>query len=172
MNLKNCIREIENYPKEGISFKDLTTLFKSKDAFNYTVESIYSFFENHHIDKVVSLESRGFIVGGALAYKLNAGFIPVRKFGKLPGNRITQEYELEYGVDSVEIHSDAISEGDIILIHDDLIATGGTAYAAYELVKKLKPCKIYFSFICDLTFLNSEEKNKLRMQGYHSLVQY
>ena len=172
MDLKKFIREIENYPIEGIGFKDLTTLFKDANAMKFTIDTISNFFWPYQITKVVSLESRGFVVGGALAYKLNAGFVPVRKFGKLPGDTITEKYELEYGFDTIEIHSDAINEDDIVLIHDDLIATGGTAYAAYQLVKKLGPRQIYFSFICDLTFLHSEVKNRLLNCNYHCLVQY
>ena len=172
MELKKLIREIENYPKEGISFKDLTTLFKDKDALKYMVDSIFEEFRFCQITKVVSLESRGFVLGGALAYKLDSGFIPARKPGKLPSSRITEEYQLEYGVDSFEIHTDSICEGDIVLIHDDLIATGGSAYAAYKLVKRLGAKQVFFSFICDLSFIENEIKEELTRLNYHYLVRY
>jgi len=158
MELKNCVRVIENYPLDGISFKDITTLLMDPTAFKQVVDEISTYYKNKGITKVVSLEARGFIVGGAVAYCINAGFVPIRKKGKLPSAILSESYELEYGVDSIEIHTDALTEDDVVLIHDDLLATGGTALAAINLVKQMNVKKIYLSFICDLTFLKSEKK--------------
>jgi adenine phosphoribosyltransferase len=163
---------IENYPIKGISFKDITTLLKEPAAFKSVVDQISDFCKDKQITKVVSLESRGFIVGGAVAYCLNAGFVPIRKQGKLPAQVISQSYELEYGVDSIEIHVDALNENDVVLIHDDLLATGGTALAALNLVKKLNVKKIYFSFICDLTFIQTEKKKELAQYETQSVIKF
>lgn len=172
MDLKSFVREIENYPIEGISFKDITTLLKEPVAFKNVVDQISDFCKDKQITKIVSLESRGFIVGGAVAYCLNAGFVPIRKKGKLPAEVIKESYELEYGVDSIEMHVDALNEDDVVLIHDDLLATGGTALAALNLVKKMNVKKIYFSFICDLTFIQTEKKRELAQYETHSVIQY
>ena len=172
MNLKNTIREIPDYPEKGINFKDITTMLKNPEAFKFVVDEISKTYENRGVTKVVSLESRGFIVGGALAYHLNAGFVPVRKNGKLPSETLGMDYDLEYGTDRIEIHKDALSETDIVLIHDDLLATGGTALAALELVKKLNVKKVYFSFICDLSFIENSKKAELSTYETHVLVKY
>jgi len=172
MDLKKYVRVIENYPIEGISFKDITTLLKEPEAFKNVVDQISDFCKGKNITKIVSLESRGFIVGGAVAYCINAGFVPIRKKGKLPYDVISESYELEYGVDSIEIHVDALNENDVVLIHDDLLATGGTALAALNLVKKMNVKKIYFSFICDLTFIQTENKKELALYETQSLIQY
>lgn len=172
MELKNCVRVIENYPIEGISFKDITTLLLDPAAFKQVVDEISTFYKDKGITKVVSLESRGFIVGGAVAYCINAGFVPIRKKGKLPAAIFSESYELEYGVDSIEIHRDALTEDDVVLIHDDLLATGGTALAALNLVKQMKVKKVYLSFICDLTFLETEKKLELANYETHSVIQY
>ena len=172
MNLKSFVRTIENYPIEGISFKDITTLLKEPVAFRNVVDQISNHYKDKGITKIVSLESRGFIVGGAVAYCINAGFVPIRKKGKLPSEVLNQSYELEYGVDSIEIHTDALDENDIVLIHDDLLATGGTALAALNLVKQLNVKKIYFSFICDLTFIQTEKKKELANYDTHSVILY
>jgi adenine phosphoribosyltransferase len=172
MELKEFIRTIENYPIEGISFKDITTLFKNPMAFRNVVDQISDHFMDKGITKIVSLESRGFIVGGAVAYCINAGFVPIRKKGKLPAEVISESYELEYGVDSIEMHVDALTEDDIVLIHDDLLATGGTALAALNLVKQLNVKKIYFSFICDLTFIQTEKKRALDKYDAHSVIKF
>lgn len=172
MELKNFVRVVENYPIEGISFKDITTLLKEPAAFKQVVDEISDRFKDKGITKIVSLESRGFIVGGAVAYCINAGFVPIRKKGKLPATVISESYELEYGVDSIEMHVDALTEDDIVLIHDDLLATGGTALAALNLVKQMNVKKIYFSFICDLTFIKTEKKIKLANYETHSVIQY
>jgi adenine phosphoribosyltransferase len=172
MDLKSFVRTIENYPIEGISFKDITTLLKQPVAFKNVVDQISEYYQDKGITKIVSLESRGFIVGGAVAYCINAGFVPIRKKGKLPSAVLNESYELEYGVDSIEIHTDALDENDVVLIHDDLLATGGTALAALNLVKQLNVKKIYFSFICDLTFIQTEKKLELATYDTHSVIQY
>lgn len=172
MELKNFVRTVEDYPIAGISFKDITTLLKEPVAFKNVVDQISEYCQGKGITKIVSLESRGFIVGGAVAYCVNAGFVPIRKKGKLPSVVINESYELEYGVDSIEMHIDALTEDDIVLIHDDLLATGGTALAALNLVKQMNVKKIYFSFICDLTFIQTEKKNELANYETHSVIQY
>lgn len=172
MELKEYVRTIENYPIDGISFKDITTLLKDPVAFKRVVDEITEYCSGKGITKIVSLESRGFIVGGAVAYRVNAGFVPIRKKGKLPAQVIKESYELEYGVDSIEMHIDALSKDDVVLIHDDLLATGGTALAALNLVKQMNVKKIYFSFICDLTFIQTEKKNELTKYDTHSVIQY
>jgi adenine phosphoribosyltransferase len=172
MNLKSYIREIPDFPKPGINFKDITTLLKDKEAFGYAVENIYSAFKDRKITKVVSLESRGFIIGGALAFLLDAGFVPLRKSGKLPSETISVFYDLEYGTDSIEIHKDALSTNDIVLIHDDLLATGGTAMAALQLVNKLRISKVYFSFLCDLSFIDTPLKQLIQEYNPHILISY
>lgn len=172
MNLKNTIREIPDYPEKGVSFKDITTLLKDPKAFNEVVDLVHENFKNKGITKIVSLESRGFIVGGAVAYLLKAGFVPVRKKGKLPAETIEESYELEYGSDTIQMHSDALNEDDVVLIHDDLLATGGTALAALNLVEKMNVKKVYFSFICDLKFIANGKKELLSQYETHTLVEY
>jgi len=172
MDFKKYIREISNFPKEGISFKDITTLLKDKDAFNLVLDFIVEKFQDKKITKVVCLESRGFIFGGAIANKLNAGFVPIRKKGKLPFETFSETYDLEYGVDSIEIHVDALNENDVVLIHDDLLATGGTAYAALNLVRRMGVKNIYFSFICDLEFIQTTNKERIKEFETQILVKY
>lgn len=172
MDLKKEIREIADYPKEGISFKDITTLFKNKEAIRFVTDTIYNNFRDKGITKVVGLEARGFVFGGAVANQLNAGFVPVRKRGKLPSDILQETYELEYGSDIVEMHVDALSSDDIVLIHDDLLATGGTAVAALKLAQKCGVRQIYFSFICDLEFIETPNKQLLRDYETQVLVKY
>ena len=172
MDLKKEIREVQDYPKEGISFKDITTLIKNKDALNFVIDSITEEFKEKQITKVVGLEARGFIFGGAVASKLNAGFVPIRKKNKLAAEVLSESYELEYGTDRIEMHVDALSENDVVLIHDDLLATGGTALAALKLVKKCKVKKVYFSFVCDLEFIETPEKKELEKYQTQTLVKY
>ena len=172
MDLKKEIREIQDYPKEGINFKDITTLVKNPSAFNFVVDSIVEEFKKKGITKVVALEARGFIFGGALANKLDAGFVPVRKKGKLPYKVINETYQLEYGEDWIEMHTDGLESNDVVLIHDDILATGGTALAALNLVKKLGVNKIYFSFVCDLEFIDTPQKQILQDYNKHVLVKY
>lgn len=136
MELKDTIRAIENYPKEGVIFRDITTLLKDKDAFKKAVDEMAAKIDED-VDKIIGIEARGFILGAALAYKLNKGFIPVRKPGKLPWDKLSESYDLEYGQDSIEIHKDAIEPGEKVVIVDDLLATGGTSKACLKLVRSL-----------------------------------
>lgn len=172
MDIKKYIREIPDFPAAGINFKDITTLLKDGEAFRFVVDKITRQYRNKGITKVVTLESRGFIVGGALAYHLRAGFVPIRKKGKLPAPTVSVTYDLEYGSDIIEMHEDALRPDDIVLIHDDLLATGGTAMAALKLVNKFKVKKIYFSFICDLDFLDTPNKRDLKKYHPHILASY
>lgn len=172
MDLKKEIREVQDYPKEGISFKDITTLFKNKDAMRFVTASIYENFKAMGITKVMGLEARGFVFGGAVADRLDAGFVPVRKKGKLPCAKLEETYELEYGLDSVEMHADALNKNDIVLIHDDLLATGGTAMAALKLAQQCGVKQIYFSFICDLEFIDTPNKQQIMEYNPHVLVKY
>ncbi len=160
MDLKEKIRAIPNWPKKGVLFWDITTLLKDKEAMEYVVEQFYNKYKDKGITKIVGIESRGFIFGAILAYKLGISFIPARKPGKLPAETTKVEYELEYGKDALEIHNDAIEEGDKVLIVDDLIATGGTAKATAELVEKLKGKVEGFAFVIDLPELKGKEKLK------------
>ena len=172
MNFKKQIREIQDFPKEGINFKDITTLLKNNEAFNAVINMVVEKFKDKNITKVVALESRGFIFGGAIANRLNAGFVPVRKKGKLPSLTLSENYELEYGIDSVEIHADALEQNDIVLIHDDLLATGGTAYAALMLAQRMGIKDIYFSFLCDLEFIQTQKKEAIKKFETQILVKY
>ena len=172
MDLKKEIREIQDYPKEGINFKDLTTLVKNNEAFNYVLDEVVEYFQGKGINKVVGLEARGFIFGGAIAGRINAGFVPIRKKNKLPAAVISETYALEYGEDRIEMHVDALDESDVVLIHDDLLATGGTAKAALNMVKKCGVKKIYFSFVCDLEFIDTEIKKEIFEYDTQVLVKY
>jgi len=169
-DLKKYIRSIRNFPIKGIMFRDITTLLKDPVAVKETLRQLITFTEDLNVDKVVGIESRGFIFGGMLANELKAGFIPVRKPGKLPAEKESQTYQLEYGLDKIEIHKDAISPGDKVLIHDDLLATGGTAEAACKLIEKLGGEVVQLSFIVELTFLNGREK--IRKYDIKSLITY
>lgn len=170
MNLEKLIRDVPNFPKEGIIFKDITTLLKDSAGLNETINALYELAKGKGITKVAGIESRGFILGGALAQKLNAGFVPIRKPKKLPAETISATYELEYGTDKIEIHKDAIVPGDKVLLHDDLLATGGTMEAAVKLIEQLGGEVIQISFIIELDFLKGKEK----LAGYdvHSLIHY
>jgi adenine phosphoribosyltransferase len=170
MNLSDLIRDVPNFPKEGIIFKDITTLLKDPNGLKEAVDNLYNLSKNKGITKVVGIESRGFILGGILAEKLNAGFVPIRKPGKLPADKISESYSLEYGTDSIEIHTDAISPGDKILLHDDLLATGGTMEAAVKLIEKLGGEVVQISFIIELDFLNG--RDKLSNYEIKSLIRY
>lgn len=172
MDLKKEIREILDFPKTGISYKDITTLLKNRHALKYTIDSIVGQYKNRGITKVLGIESRGFIFGGAVANELGAGFVPVRKRGKLPGKTISEKYNLEYGTDCVEIHADALNNEDVVLIHDDLLATGGTAFATMQMAKRLGIQIIYFSFLCDLEFIKTEKKAKIMEYETQVLVRY
>jgi len=170
MDLKSIIRDIPDFPKKGIIFKDITTLLKNPDALFSATEELYNLAKNKKITKVAGIESRGFILGGLLAHKLKAGFVPIRKPGKLPSEKLSESYSLEYGIDSIEIHKDAIEPGDIVLLHDDLLATGGTMKAACNLIEKLGGKVVQISFLIELTFLNGREK--LKKYEVHSLIEY
>jgi adenine phosphoribosyltransferase len=170
MDLKNTIRDVPDFPKKGIVFKDITTLLKNPEALTYAAEELYKLAKNKKITKVAGIESRGFILGGILAQNLNAGFVPIRKPGKLPAETIYESYSLEYGTDSIEIHKDAIGPDDIVLLHDDLLATGGTMEAAVKLIEKLGGKVEQISFLIELNFLNGREK--LKNYDVHSLIQY
>ncbi|HSO88890.1 MAG TPA: adenine phosphoribosyltransferase [Draconibacterium sp.] len=172
MDLKKEIREIQDYPKYGISFKDITTLVKNSEALNYVIDSIVNQYKDKGVTKVVALEARGFIFGGAIAGKLNAGFVPVRKKNKLPHKVLTETYKLEYGEDSIEMHLDGLTRNDIVLIHDDLLATGGTAHAALKMVERCGVEKVYFSFVCDLEFIDTPSKRILSQYETQVLVKY
>lgn len=160
MDLYSFIRNAPDFPKKGIVFRDITTLLKNPEAFNYAFERLYEKAKDLNINKVVGIESRGFIFGGALALRLNAGFVPVRKKGKLPAETVSETYYLEYGADTIEIHKDAISSGDRVLLHDDLLATGGTALAACKLIEKLGGKIVQVSFLIELSFLKGRERLK------------
>lgn len=151
--VKSKIRDILDFPKEGIVFKDLTTAFKDPGALKEIGENLAKLYADKGITKVVGIESRGFIGGSILAFEIGAGFVPARKPGKLPAETIAASFEKEYGTDTIEIHKDAITEKDVVVIHDDLLATGGTMRAAYDLVKSMNPKKIYISFIVELSGL-------------------
>ena len=152
--LIKSIREVPNFPKEGIRFYDVTTLFKDAWCLQELSDIMYEMYKDKGITKVVGIESRGFIMGPILATRLNAGFVPIRKPGKLPAETIEESYDKEYGTDTVQIHKDALDENDIVLLHDDLLATGGTMKASCDLVKQLHPNKIYVNFIIELKALN------------------
>lgn len=151
--VKSKIRDILDFPQKGIVFKDLTTALKDSQALGKIGDELRRLYQDKGITKVVGIESRGFIAGSILAYELGAGFVPVRKPGKLPADTISVSYDKEYGKDTIEIHSDAITEDDIVLIHDDVLATGGTVDAAYSLVKSMNPKKIYINFIVEIEML-------------------
>ena len=169
MDLKKYIRNVPDFPKEGIQFKDITTLWKNNKAFKESIDLLYERYRDKKIDKVVGAESRGFIVASPLAYLLDAGFIPVRKKGKLPYKKIDVIYELEYGTDILEMHEDAIQKGENVLIVDDLLATGGTMCAIVELVRKLGGKIIETAFIVELEGLKGREKIDVPV---FSLVKY
>jgi adenine phosphoribosyltransferase len=159
-DLKKAIRDIPNFPKKGIIFKDITPLLQDAKRFKKAIDLLVGQFEDRKIDIVVSVESRGFILGAAIAYKLGAGFVPVRKKGKLPYLTYSLTYDLEYGQDILEIHRDAIGKGAKVLIIDDLLATGGTLSAVIELVKKMGGEIVGVGFLIELVFLKGREKNK------------
>ena len=169
-DLERYIRNIPDFPIKGIQFKDITTILKEGEVFKRTVDLLHEKFSNEKIDKIVAVEARGFIFGAALAYKLKVGFIPVRKPGKLPAEVAKEEYDLEYGKDSIEIHRDGIKEGEKVLIVDDLLATGGTAAACCKLVEKLGAKIIGVSFLIELTDLKGRES--LKNYNIQSLIIY
>src|SRR5918994_5578760 len=169
-NIRQAIRDIPDFPKPGIIFKDITPLLANGPLFAKTIDLFAERYQNQKVDTVLGIESRGFIIGAALAYKLGAGFSVVRKPGKLPFETHRASYELEYGTDSLEIHIDAISETARVVIADDLIATGGTAAATAQLVSKLGGEVVECAFVIELSFLKG--RDKLQPYGVFSIVQY
>ncbi len=155
--LVKTIRTIPDYPKPGILFYDVTTLLKNPKALHDVSERLYKLYRDKGITKVVGIESRGFILGGILAERLGAGFVMVRKPGKLPAETIEVNYEKEYGTDTIQIHKDAIDETDVVLMHDDLLATGGTMKAACQMVESMHPKKVYVNFLIELKALNGRK---------------
>ena len=156
-DLKGLIRDIPNFPSKGIIFRDLTTLLKNGEALHLMGDKLADLYRGLGVTKVVGIESRGFIGGSVLAYELGCGFVPARKPGKLPAVTIKKAYAKEYGVDTIELHSDAINSDDIVVIHDDLLATGGTMRACYDLVKSMNPKKVYINFVVELTALHGRD---------------
>lgn len=169
-NIKNFIRSIKDFPKPGIMFRDITTILQNPEAMKLTEIELFNSIKDLKVDKVVGIESRGFIFGSILARRLNVGFIPIRKPGKLPFEKISETYALEYGTDTIEIHKDAILSGEKVIIHDDLLATGGTAKAACNLIEKLGGEVVQLSFIVELSFLSG--RNLLEKYLVNSVVQY
>src|ERR671918_2267302 len=169
-DLASKIRDIPDFPKRGIVFKDIMPLLADADALHETVEQLAGFAEPRRPDLILGAEARGFILGAALAYRLNCGFIAARKPGKLPWRTVSAKYALEYGFDALELHADAIAHGARVLVHDDLLATGGTAKAKCDLVEQLGGEVVGVAFIISLEFLHGRD----RLDGYdvHSLIQY
>lgn len=155
--MKEEIRCVPDFPSKGIMFRDLTTLLKNGEALHDISVMLADLYRGKGVTKIVGIESRGFIGGSIMAYELGCGFVPARKPGKLPAVTIKKAYAKEYGVDTIELHSDAITEDDVVVIHDDLLATGGTMNACYELVKSMNPKKIYINFIVELTGLSGRQ---------------
>jgi adenine phosphoribosyltransferase len=156
--LEESIRNVPDFPKKGIQFKDITTALKVPELLKFTVNYITDYYKTKDITKVAAVESRGFIVGGAVANGLGAGFVPIRKKGKLPAETYSVTYALEYGEDTLEVHTDALTSDDIVLLHDDLLATGGTTLASIDLINNFNVKKIYLNFIVELDFLKGRTK--------------
>ena len=170
MNLKEKIRTVPNWPIKGVMFRDITTLLQDPEVFKESVDRFYDRYKTMKLDKIVGIDARGFIHGAVLAYKLNVGFVPVRKKGKLPYKTISADYDLEYGKDTVEMHEDAIKKGEKVLIVDDLIATGGTISAAVQLVEKLGGEVVECAFIVELPDLKGREK--IRKYNMFALTEF
>lgn len=167
-SLKEKIRTVPHWPKPGVMFRDITTLLQDAQSFTHMIDLLYERYKDSNLDAIVGIESRGFIVGAALAHKLGLGFIPIRKKGKLPAETVNEEYTLEYGTDKIEIHKDALTPGQKVLLTDDLIATGGTALAACNLIKKIGGEIAECCFIVDLPELKG--KQKLEDAGYKTFA--
>lgn len=172
VDLKSLIRTIPDYPKAGIQFRDITTLIENPHGFREAVERAASYHRGMGITHVAGIEARGFIFGSAVAISLGVGFVPIRKHGKLPGETIGQNYALEYGVDTIEMHADAVGEGDVVLLVDDLIATGGTAIAAVTLVRRTGAKVGNSSFVIDLPELGGADKLRNLAVEVHTLVTF
>ncbi len=169
-DLRAKVREVPDFPKPGILFYDITTLLKDPTSFKESIDLLIEPFVDTRVDLVVGMESRGFIFSAPMAYRLDAGFVPVRKLGKLPGETVSVEYALEYGTNTLEIHKDALMPGQRVLIVDDLLATGGTVLGTIELVETLKAEVVGLAFLVEL--LSLKGRDKLRDYGIHSVVQY
>ena len=172
MSIKSKIRTIQNYPIEGVMFRDITTLFKDPDGLREAINIFAERYKDMKIDKIAAIESRGFLIGAPLAYLLNVGLVLIRKPGKLPAETIKQDYKLEYGSDQIEIHIDAIKKGERVLIVDDLIATGGTVEAAVKLVQKMKGEVLECCFIIDLPDIGGSRKLESMGQNVFSLCEF
>ena len=172
MSIKSKIRTIKNYPIDGVMFRDITTLFKDPDGLCEAINIFVERYKDMKIDKIAAIESRGFLIGAPLAYLLNIGLVLIRKPGKLPAETIKQDYKLEYGTDQIEIHIDAIKEGEKVLIVDDLIATGGTVEAAVKLVQKMKGEVLECCFIIDLPDIGGSSKLESMGQNVFSLCEF
>ena len=172
MNLRDAIRTIPDYPRPGIMFRDITTLLGDARAFRQTVDELVQPFAGSKVDKVAGIEARGFILGGAAAHQLSAGFVPLRKKGKLPHRTMSVEYALEYGVDAMEIHHDACAAGDRVLLIDDLIATGGTAEAAVKLLRQAGAEVVAACFVVDLPELGGAERLRGMGVAVQALIAY
>lgn len=170
MDFKSYIRDVQDFPEKGVVFKDITPLLKDPKALEETANALYQLVKEDPIDKVVGVDSRGFILAPLLATKLGAGFVPVRKVGKLPSKTVSQSYDLEYGTDTLEIHLDAIEKGEKVLIHDDVLATGGTAHAVCKLVEQLGGEIVQCNFLIHLGFLKGDKK--LGKHKITSLLRY
>jgi len=170
INLKEKIRNISDFPVKGIQFKDITTLLKDKEAFKYSVDMIVEHCKEYQIDFIAGIEARGFIIGAPVSYKLGVGFLPIRKPNKLPSEVESISYQLEYGENTLEMHKDAISDGDRIMVLDDLLATGGTTAAVFKLIEKSGGKIVGASFIIELAFLNP--RKKMKKYDIFSLVKY
>jgi adenine phosphoribosyltransferase len=170
MDLKKFIRDIPDFPQKGVMFRDITTILKNPAVFKFCIDSIVNKYKDSKIDKVVSIEARGYIFGGAIAYNLGCGIVPVRKLGKLPAETVRMEYELEYGKNIIEIHKDGIEKGERVLLFDDVLATGGTMLAACKLVESLGGVVVACAFIANLTYLSGTEK--LKDYEVYALVEY
>lgn len=174
MNIEQVIASIRNvpdFPKPGIMFKDITTAMKDAEVLRFIVDELYDYYRDKGITKVVGVESRGFVLGSILAYKLGAGFVLLRKPGKLPSDTYRIEYDLEYGQDALEIHKDSIEEGDVVLLHDDLLATGGSASAALQLLHHFSIKSTYVSFLIELEFLNGRSKLN-NVDDVHAMIKF
>lgn len=172
MNIRNSIRTIPDFPKPGIQFRDVTTLFGDPRAFREATDSLIHLFAGQRIDKVAALEARGFIMGGAIAHQLCVGFVPIRKAGKLPGPCMSESYTLEYGEATMELHEDALQQGDRVLLVDDLIATGGTCEAGIKLIRRAGAAVIGCGFIIDLPELGGRTKIEALDVPVHVLVEF
>jgi len=172
MPIKSRIRTVPNYPKQGVMFRDITTLLKDPVGFRVTINELVNRYTGQRIDRVAAIESRGFVIGAALAFQLGVGFVPIRKKGKLPAATLGHDYELEYGTDRVEVHVDAIGQGDKILLVDDLIATGGTASAACKLIETMGGKIVECCFVVDLPDLGGRKRLEKQGQKVFALCEF